>query len=104
VIEIVKDTNFNLAMNKAKQERDWTVEPYSAKDFALFSDFESELENYLQEQMGILQLLWNATSKIILDPSKMDDWNRSQCSEQIAISWGRKCSKASFATLCTRRL
>ena len=52
----MKDTNFNLAMNKAKQERDWTVEPYSAKAFALFSDFESELENYLQEQMGILAL------------------------------------------------
>ena len=63
LIKFAEDTNLNLAMNKAKQERYWTVEPYSAKDFALFSDFESELENHLQEKMDILQLLWNADTE-----------------------------------------
>ena len=53
-------------MNKAKQERDWTVEPYAAKDFALFSDFEAELEHHLEEKMGLLKILWNADSALEL--------------------------------------
>jgi len=53
-------------MNKAKQERDWAVEPYAAKDFALFSDFEAELEHHLEEKMGLLKILWNADSALEL--------------------------------------
>ena len=48
--------------SKGKQERDWSVQPYSLADVEVFPTFVSELEDHLTVKDGILRLLWNANS------------------------------------------
>ena len=49
--------------SKGKQERDWSVQPYSLADVEVFPTFVSELEDHLTDKDGILRLLWNANSE-----------------------------------------
>ena len=48
--------------SKGKQERDWSVQPYSLADVEIFPTFVSKLEDHLTDKDGILRLLWNANS------------------------------------------
>ena len=49
--------------SKGKQERNWSVQPYSLADVEVFPTFVSELEGHLTDKDGILRLLWKANSE-----------------------------------------
>ena len=42
--------------SKGKQERDWSVQPYSLADVEVLPTFVSELEDHLTDKDGILRL------------------------------------------------
>ena len=52
-----------MSSSLGRVERVWSENPYRAEDRERFPEFESELEDHLEAEMGIKALLWHANNR-----------------------------------------
>ena len=52
-----------MSSSHGRVERVWYENPYRAEDREKFPEFESELKDYLEAEMGIKALLWHANNR-----------------------------------------
>ena len=60
-----------MSSSHGRVERVWYENPYRAEDREKFPEFESELKDHLEAEMGIKALLWHANCRRDIEALQM---------------------------------